>query len=336
MKRILLMLVCWLCLAAIGCRKPSNPVEKKAEPSIGVPDVQVPLTTLHPSATIELGGNPDWMAVTENAVWVSNSRLKGVQRISPLTNKVIATVHFPSPPCSGLTFSFGSLWVPLCGNPPRLARVNARMNRITATLRVGPADSEGGITSNSNSVWLVTNKNGTLVRINPKTNSVRQKISIPHGSFNPLFSDGIIWITGFDTNVLTAVDALSGKMIASIPVGPKPRFLTVGDGSIWTLNQGDGSVTRVDISSNRAVATIAANIPGEGGEICFGAGSVWATLFKAPLTRIDANLNRVIRQWTGPGGDSVRFGHDSIWLTDYKRGLLWRIPQDQGLDKRLH
>jgi len=109
MKRIPLMLIGCLSLAAIGCRKPSNPIEKKAEPSIGVPGVQVSLNTLHPSATIELGGNPDWMAVAENAVWVSNSRLKAVQRISPLTNKVIATVHFPSPPCSGLTFSFGSL-----------------------------------------------------------------------------------------------------------------------------------------------------------------------------------------------------------------------------------
>jgi len=28
----------------------------------------------------------------------------------------------------------------------------------------------------------------------------------------------------------------------------------------------------------------------------------------------------------GRWGDSVRYGFDAIWLTDYKRGLLWRIP----------
>lgn len=336
MKRILFTLILCCCLTAFGCRKPSNPVKKKAEPSLGIPEVQVPMEKLQPSATIELGGSPDWMVVTENAVWVSNSRLKAVQRISLLTNKVVATIKFPAPPCSGLTFSFGSLWVPLCGTSPSLARVSARTNRVTATLDVGPADSEGGITSGSNSVWLVTNKYGTLARISPRTNAVLRKISIPHGSFNPLFNDGIIWITGFDSNTLTGVDAQSGKTIASIPVGPKPRFLTVGGGAIWTLNQGDGSVTRVDIGSDHAVATIAVHIPGEGGEICFAAGSVWATLFAVPLTRIDANSNRVVRQWTGPGGDSVREGHNCIWLTDYHRGLLWRIPEDQVVQAQSH
>ena len=67
---------------------------------------------------------------------------------------------------------------------------------------------------------MVTDKNGTLSRIDPTTNTVRQKISIPPGSYNPLFSDGIVWITGFDTNVLVAVDASTGGVLASIPVGP--------------------------------------------------------------------------------------------------------------------
>jgi hypothetical protein len=33
----------------------------------------------------------------------------------------------------------------------------------------------------------------------------------------------------------------------------------------------------------------------------------------------------------GKGGDSLRFGYDSIWLTDYKKGLLLRIPIQQVL-----
>jgi virginiamycin B lyase len=78
-----------------------------------------------------------------------------------------------------------------------------------------------------------------------------------------------------------------------------------------------------------AAASIEAGIPGKGGEITYGAGSVWATVFKIPLTRIDVADNKVTRQWIGPRGDSVRYGFDAIWLTDYKRGLLWRIPSVQ-------
>jgi virginiamycin B lyase len=64
-------------------------------------------------------------------------------------------------------------------------------------------------------------------------------------SYNPVFSYGIVWIPAID-NVLTAVDAASGNVLESIPVGARPRFLTAGAGSIWTLNQGDRTVSRVD------------------------------------------------------------------------------------------
>lgn len=114
----------------------------------------------------------------------------------------------------------------------------------------------------------------------------------------------MIWITGVDSSVLTVVDASSGEVLTSLPVGPKPRFLSAGDGSVWTLNQGDGTVSRVDTSNKKVVATISVGIPGSGGEICYGANSVWATSFDIPLTQIDAKTNKVLRQWAGRGGDA--------------------------------
>ena len=171
----------------------------------------------------------------------------------------------------------------------------------------------------------MTDSKGTLVRINPSTNSVRQKISIPPGSYNPVFSGGVVWITGVEKSVLTAVDASSGEVLESIPVGPKARFLTAGAGSIWTLNQGDGTVSRVDENSRKVIATIPAGIPGAGGDIDYGADSVWPSVFNVPLTRIDATTNSVVKQWVGKGGDSLRFGFDSLWITDYRKGLLLRI-----------
>jgi len=60
-----------------------------------------------------------------------------------------------------------------------------------------------------------------------------------------------------------------------------------------------------------------------------GADSVWATVFGFPLTRIDSQINNVLRQWIGRGGDSLWFAYESIWLTDYHRGLLTRIPYEQ-------
>jgi YVTN family beta-propeller protein len=178
---------------------------------------------------------------------------------------------------------------------------------------------------------MVTDKNGTLNRIDPSTNSVRQRISIPPGSYNPVFSNGIVWITGVESSVLAAVDADSGKVLESVAVGLKPRFLAAGGGSIWTLNQGDGTVSRVDERNRKVTATIRVGIPGAGGDIGYGGESVWPTVFGVPLTRVDASTNKVVKQWVGKGGDSLRVGFGSIWITDYKRGLLERIPIQQLL-----
>jgi virginiamycin B lyase len=95
------------------------------------------------------------------------------------------------------------------------------------------------------------------------------------------------------------------------------------------LNQGDGTVSRVDEKSRKLMATIQAGISGTGGDIAFGADSIWTSLFEIPLTRIDAKTNRVVKQRIGEGGDSLRIGFGSVWITDYKKGLLSRIPMEE-------
>jgi len=130
-------------------------------------------------------------------------------------------------------------------------------------------------------------------------------------------------------------------VLASFTYGLKPvpfeqessgLEMTCGGGSVWTLNQGDGTVSRVDEKSRKVTATIQAGIPGAGGDIDYGAESVWPTAQGGvPLTRIDSTTNKVVRQWVGKGGDSLRLGFGSIWITDYKQGLLLRIPVPQLL-----
>jgi virginiamycin B lyase len=235
-----------------------------------------------------------------------------VLRIDPVSNKIAGKVQVPGEVCSSLASGFGSIWTPVCGKKAGLLRIDA-VKRSISVLPIAPAAPEDGIAcSEEDRVWLVADKNGTLVRIDPCTNSVRQRISIPPGSYNPIFSDGIVWVTGVESGAVTAVDADTGKVLESIPVGAKPRFMTAGSGSIWILNQGDGTVTRVDEKSRRVLARIQVGIPGTGGDIGYG---------DVPLTRVEAATNRVVKQWIGKAGDSLRFGFDS--LLDY--GLQQRL-----------
>jgi virginiamycin B lyase len=300
-------------------------------PKPGVKGVQAPFASLKPSATLKIGKTADWVLVTNDAVWVTGTKPYSVQRIDPSTDRIVAKIVLPGEACSGLAFGFSSVWIPVCGKKPTLIRIDAQKIAVTATLPIAAIEEEGGIATSADSVWLVTDKNGTLSRIDPITNSVRQKIAIPPGSYNPVFSDGVVWVTGVESSVLTAVDASTCRVLDSVPVGSKPRFLTAGGGSIWTLNQGDGTASRVDEKSRKVIATVQVGVPGTGGDIDYGADSVWLTVFDVPLTRLDATTNRVVKQWIGKGGDSLRFGFGSLWITDYKKGVLSRIAIQEVL-----
>ena len=286
--------------------------------------VQRTIEDLPKVATLVVKGEPDWMAVTSDAVWVTSESTDSVVRLDPGSNRAGAQVGVHKP-CSGLAVGFGSLWIPSCGDHT-IVRVVAESGALQATIAVGPADSEGGIAVGAGSVWLVTSADGELTRVDAATNRVVARVRIPAGSFNPLFAYGSVWVTSNAGNVLVRVDPVTNKVVSSTPVGPMPRFLTYGAQSIWVLNQGDGTVARVDAKTGKVLATTAAGIPGHGGEIAFGAGSVWATVTEFPLTRIDAKTNKVVAQWHGEGGDSVRYAFGTLWLTDLREGKIWRIP----------
>src|SRR5262249_55958365 len=141
-----------------------------------------------------------------------------------------------------------------------------------------------------------------------------------------IYSGDSIWVTSNAGGTLVRVNPVTNQVVGETPVGPMPRFLTVGAGSIWVLNQGDGTIARVDAATGKRTALIAAGIPGEGGEVAFGGGAVWASVFDFPVTRVDPATNAVTGQWVGPGGDSIRYAHGSLWLTSLLTGKVWRLP----------
>ena len=309
-------------------KRPGGP--RVVRPGISTPGVKRGMDTIKPIVEISVPGVPDWQVVTKDALWVSNGPKNTVHRIDAKTNQIAAVIEVGTRPCSGLTAGFGSVWVPLCGERGTgkgkgLARVDMKTNKVIATIPVGPADSEGGVTVSKDSVWIVSDAKGVLSRIDPKTNQVKAEVTVPAGSVAVEYSEGAVWVTANKSGKLIKVDAKKNKVLKEIEVGPMPRFLTSGGGSIWTVNQGDGTVTRVDAKTDAILAKIEAGIPGGGGEVSFGGGGLWVTVFDIPITFIDEKTNTVTKQWVGPGGDAIRYGHMSVWLSNLRQQTMWRI-----------
>ena len=306
-------------LSLLGSVQPSQ----TKRPGVKEASIRIPMTRLQPDHVFDIPGVPDWLAIDEH-VWVSNSPKHTVTRIDPKANTIVETIAVGKNPCSGLAVGFGSLWVPNCGDPS-LSRIDLKTGKVTVTLPLTIGDSEGGLTTGTGSVWLMTDAKGTLARLDPETNKVVAEIVTAPGSYAVAHADHTVWITSSEKSVVTRLNAYTNVVDQTIPVGPKPRFLAVGEGSVWTINQGDGTISRIDVKTNKVVATIEAGIPGGGGEIAVGEGSVWVTSFEYPITRIDPTTNKVAQQFYGAGGDAIRVGHGSVWLSNLRQSNVWRL-----------
>jgi virginiamycin B lyase len=224
----------------------------------------MPIEHLKVSMTLRLGKTADWVAITDDAVWVGSTGPYAVHAINPATDQRIATVVLAGEPCAGLAVGFDSLWVPMCGRSGGLARIDLKTHELLATYNVGPIAAEGGITTGSGSVWIML-QSRSLARIDPSDGTVQKVAQLPAGSFNPYFSAGRIWVTRAKGAELTSVDATTGTVVAHLPTGRNPRFLTAGNGAIWTLNQGDGSLSRIDMAGGKPTQTLPLGTPGPGG-----------------------------------------------------------------------
>src|SRR6202043_3184277 len=141
------------------------------KPGVKDPGVQRPMSTVTPIAVFPVEGTPDWQVLTEDSVWVTNGPKNTIHHLDAKTNTVGAAIEVGKRPCSGLAAGFGSIWVPSCGDHT-LGRVDIKTNKLVATIPIGPAESEGGIATSPDSVWMLTDKKGILSRIDPQTNMV--------------------------------------------------------------------------------------------------------------------------------------------------------------------
>jgi len=341
-KREFVMLFCaalpWICAWAqeapsgASTGAPDAPKKQRPKrpprPGVATPGVRREMSSLTPEAVFQTEGSPDWQVTTAEAEWVSNAPKGTVHRLDPKSNTVTAVIPVGKRPCSGLAAGFGSIWVPNCGDKT-ISRIDIQTNQVVATIPVAPAASEGGIAASPETVWLVTDAKGILSRIDPASNMVTAEVIVPPNSAGVTYGEGAVWVTSPDSNMLTGVDPHTNTVIHSVEVGPQPRFVTTGAGSVWTLNQGDGTVSRVDAKTGTVLAHIEVGVPGTGGEIAFGDGHVWATVFEIPISEIDPATNQVVKQWFGPGGDSIRVAHGSIWLSNLRDGNVWRLSLKQ-------
>ena len=142
-----------------------------------------------------------------------------------------------------------------------------------------------------------------------------------------------VWVVSGRDNRVVALDAADVERAPETrAAGASPLRLAVGEGSVWTANAGDGTVTRFDPL-----------VPGSGRRIPIGAAAVdvavssegtWVTNGLAgTVTRIDPVANRVlgapVRTGSFPAALTVGAGY--VWVVNAGDGTVARIDPREDL-----
>ena len=216
---------------------------------------------------------------------------------------------------------------------------SARSIQALASVNVGVSTGQGGalIASDGTTIWVSTDT--SIVGVDPRTNVVTARISVPRAAFSsPIaVTKGAIWLDAPDANPLTLdrYDSSTGKLITSVPV-PGVLFPLAADGSIWVDQQSGGATFRINPATNKVVATIrvGAGSPIGLGAVASGAGAIWVVDGDASsIVEISPTTNKVIRTINAAGTfswayASMTVGSGAIWGTD--GGSLTKIDSATG------
>lgn len=166
-------------------------------------------------------------------------------------------------------------------------------------------------------LWVGTETG--ISRVDPKTSRITAQFKVPNvaGYFAIGFGSG--WVTDYAHSVVQRIDLVTGKGQAEIETGLNPEGVAITADAVWVANHRDGTVTRVDPSTNNAVATVKVGPVGPGGpqHLVASADTVWVGVpERSAVVGIDADSNEVdvvIDAQSGACGELTLEG-DHLWV----------------------
>jgi hypothetical protein len=167
------------------------------------------------------------LAVGEGSVWVAGWEQKAVWRVDPRTGLIVARVDLPETPI-GLAVGGGAVWVVTYrerGEPLTVQRIDPGTLSIVTTVQLPEAEM-----TQTNYVWPLS------ITVGPDAVWVGHRVGLRYQSR------------------LRRIDLTTNQLTASIPISHWARQLAFHGGSLWVA--GSGSLSRIDPSTNRVIATM--------------------------------------------------------------------------------
>jgi len=189
----------------------------------------------------------------------------------------------------------------------------------------------GQLAVGGGSVWALgaSNDSDAVLRIDPETNRVVERIPLGSPPTSLAFGQGSVWVASAGRGTLSRVDPETGEVAAKIEVGRGATDVAAdeGSGDVWVASgsffaeNSEHELARVDPETDHVVAEIpiAAKARYGGAQnVAVGEGAVWVQSANGSLFKVDPATDEVVA--------SLPLGEYSNDLAVYG-GAVWATAQ---------
>jgi peptide/nickel transport system substrate-binding protein len=267
-----------------------------------------------PLALARFGGPAPSVEIGENAVgWLDAE-----------SGRVLGTIETGTMP-GAMAFGEGAVWVANSGGT--VSRIDPQEEQVIQTIQV-PQDP-AGIAVGERAVWVTSAREGTVTRINPKTNTVvGDPIEVGNGPAGIAVGDHEVWVADKLDDTVVRIDPGTDEVSLPIAVGGSPSGISYGDGAAWVTNETEATVSRIDADTGTVTQTIpVGNGPGN---VVAAEGAVWvANRLDGTVSKIDPTTNHVAALLqTGEGAGGIAVAPDGVWVASELGGSVTRFDPD--------
>jgi YVTN family beta-propeller protein len=210
--------------------------------------------TIPASGSWPVGQGGPGLAFASGSVWVTNADQRRVARVEPGADPTTIPVD-ASPSAIAAAPDADIVWVAgrTRSGGGLLARIDARTNQVAGMFSVPHAPSGLAVTTDGETVWMVTTKDRTLHSFDTRTGDPGKPVKLRLAPDQVAVGDGAVWVTSSSSNTVLRIDPATSKA-KEIRVGNGPGGIAFGADRVWVANGQDGTVSAIDPQTNQ-VAT---------------------------------------------------------------------------------
>jgi streptogramin lyase len=189
-----------------------------------------------------------------------------------------------------------------------------------------------GIAAAAGSLWVSDAAEAALYRVDPQTGAAEKAADLDDTPCEITVAFGSLWVVT-QSGYVDRIDPRTAERLARIPVGLTSYQVVEARGSMWVSNRSDGTLTRIDPDTDKAVETV--RTPGvQPGGMAFASGSLWIgddTSGNRRLLRMDTDTGETTPVRSGGSRPAYLAEVDGdVWVSNVDDGTVSHINGRNG------